>query len=518
MVTLTVDPNAETIPDFTSEEFRFPRQALLSGREDGTNELAIEILTNTWNAKQERRRALWEAEREEREASRREVQQRERGAERDQGVDEEIRHARNSRAQSPRVNKAPNLVAGKPVPEAIEYPPARFAIKKLVERDYIELSYFTPEGREEAARNESVASQEIFTIAKDDDMFALKPVVNFKAKVIEKWPVNMIEAMHAFFFHLTNHKLRNKGADGLRVLILYQARIRREWHRQIKNPPCDGIFDIGMIDGHTLRTLKDQVYDAKRSALLAEGKDPYLRHGIKNMNQSKKRNAAKSFFTSAQVPQPAVETVPTLPVWYALAATHTTSGTAQQESCGTENKRMSGGTAATAWSTQKAESYAPTGRNPEVVKTPCMITNMSALAVEREITALKAALSHNCFKFATPNNTKAWAHEIKKVGLEASFGNLVHELQEGFNAGISTMLETFAPYNWDSVDVTTELKKGDILAHTPDNRWRKYSVVFRPRPSALYPSPTNQIASTSYKTSPTHIRQVENETLSPSTV
>ncbi|KAG6881796.1 hypothetical protein C0993_012771 [Termitomyces sp. T159_Od127] len=294
MVTLMVDPNAETIPDFTSEEFRFTRQAVLAGREDGTNELAIEILTNTWNAERERRRALWEAEREEREASRREVQQRERQAERDQGVDEEIQHARNSRAQSPRVNEAPNLVAGKPVPEAIEYPPARFAIKKLVERDYIELSYFTPEGREEAARNGSMASQEIFTIAKDDDMFALKPVVNFKAKgkvtqdedltweqlciastnflehiVIEKWPVNMIEAMHAFFFHLTNHKLRNKGVDGLKVLILYQARIRREWHRQIKNPPRDGIFDIGMIDGRTLRTLKDQVYDAKRSALLA---------------------------------------------------------------------------------------------------------------------------------------------------------------------------------------------------------------------------------------------------------
>ncbi|KAG6883750.1 hypothetical protein C0993_004031 [Termitomyces sp. T159_Od127] len=273
MITLTVDPNAETIPDFTSEEFRFTREAVLAGREDGTNELAIEILSNTWNAERERRRGFWESEREEREANQREAQQRERGAERDQGVDEEIRHTRNSRAQSPRVNEAPDLVAGKPVPEAIEYLPACFAIKKLVEWDYIELSYFTPEGHEEAAKSEFMASQEIFTIAKDNNVFVLKPVANFKAKgkvtqdedltweqlciastnflkhiVIKKWPVNMMEAMHAFFFHLTNHKLCNEGVDDLKVLILYQARVRREWHCQIKNSPHNGIFNIGIRD------------------------------------------------------------------------------------------------------------------------------------------------------------------------------------------------------------------------------------------------------------------------------
>ncbi|KAG6867582.1 hypothetical protein C0993_000899 [Termitomyces sp. T159_Od127] len=43
-------------------------------------------------------------------------------------------------------------------------------------------SYFMLEGREEAARSESFASQEIVTLAKDDDVLALKPVVNFKAK------------------------------------------------------------------------------------------------------------------------------------------------------------------------------------------------------------------------------------------------------------------------------------------------------------------------------------------------
>lgn len=53
-----------------------------------------------------------------------------------------------------------------PVPEVIEYSPACFAIKKLRERKYIELSYFTPEGHAEAAKNELVLSSEIFMLAK----------------------------------------------------------------------------------------------------------------------------------------------------------------------------------------------------------------------------------------------------------------------------------------------------------------------------------------------------------------
>lgn len=80
----------------------------------------------------------------------------------------------------------------------------------------------------------------------------------------------MIDAMHAFFFHLTNHKLRNEGLNGLKVLILYQARVRRKWHRQIKNPPKAGIFDIGLIDDKVLRTLKDQIYDLKRSTIISD--------------------------------------------------------------------------------------------------------------------------------------------------------------------------------------------------------------------------------------------------------
>ncbi|KAG6884658.1 hypothetical protein C0992_005943 [Termitomyces sp. T32_za158] len=188
----------------------------------------------------------------------------------------------------------PKFVAGKPVQERIEYPPARFALKKLREREYIELCYFTPEMRNEAAKSESVSSNDIFTLTQEDNMVALKPASSFKAKtkvvqdedltwdqmsvasidflehiIQENWPRSMIDAMHTFFFRLTHHRLRTEGATGSRILLLYQARVRKEWHRQIRNPPKDGIFDIGIIDERLLRTLKDEVFDLRREATLA---------------------------------------------------------------------------------------------------------------------------------------------------------------------------------------------------------------------------------------------------------
>lgn len=93
---------------------------------------------------------------------------------------------------------------------------------------------------------------------------------NFLENIVQKrWPRNMINAMHTFFFHLTNHKLYNEGGNGLKMLMLYQACVRREWHQQIKNPPQAGIFNIGIINDRVLRILKDQVYDAKQNTTIA---------------------------------------------------------------------------------------------------------------------------------------------------------------------------------------------------------------------------------------------------------
>lgn len=90
---------------------------------------------------------------------------------------------RPSRDATPEeVKEGPKLVSGKAIPEVVDYPPARFAIKKLRERDYIELGYFTPEARMEASKTESVSSNDVFTLTQEESILALKPASNFRAK------------------------------------------------------------------------------------------------------------------------------------------------------------------------------------------------------------------------------------------------------------------------------------------------------------------------------------------------
>ncbi|KAG6896928.1 hypothetical protein C0992_005193 [Termitomyces sp. T32_za158] len=278
-----------------TEDFLVARLGVMHDRDGMTQEQAAEVLQGIWTRGWEARKITWEEERQEREADREEEEGggRERGRmNEEQNVDD-----RTMQSREPSIgveDDGPKFIAGKPVQERIEYPPARFALKKLKEREYIELCYFTPEMRNEAAKSESVSANDIFTLTQEDNMLALKPASNFKAKtkvvqdedlswdqmsvasidflehiIQENWPRSMIDAMHTFFFRLTHHRLRTEGATGNRVLLLYQARVRKEWHRQIKNPPKDGIFDVGVIDDRLLRTLKDEVFDQRREASLA---------------------------------------------------------------------------------------------------------------------------------------------------------------------------------------------------------------------------------------------------------
>ncbi|KAG6889803.1 hypothetical protein C0992_003992 [Termitomyces sp. T32_za158] len=299
MITITLDPQLETPPNFMAGEHKFTRQAVMHDRLGMSEERAAEILLERWTVEWEQRKIRWAEEAEEREDVAREEEMRreaeEERAGRSQTIDAESIHARPSRAASPNdKGDIPNIVVGKAIPQVIEYPPARFAIKKLREREYIELSYFTPEARLEAAKTESVSSNDVFTLTQEDSLLSLRPVSNFRSKtkmiqdedltweqlsvasicflehiVQEKWPSVMVDVMHSFFFRLTHHKLRNEGAEGNQVLLMYQARARREWHRQLKNPPKDGIFDIGLIDDGYLRSLKDQLYDSKRKLIMA---------------------------------------------------------------------------------------------------------------------------------------------------------------------------------------------------------------------------------------------------------
>ncbi|KAG6867412.1 hypothetical protein C0993_003097 [Termitomyces sp. T159_Od127] len=152
----------------------------MHGRDAMSNEQAAVILLQIWNTKKEERRATWEREREEREREARE-QRREDSRENSPGRNAEEVTLPLKGGSPAAENLGPKFVSGKLVQERIKYPPASFAMKKLKEREYIELSYFTPEAWAEVVKLESAASLDRFTLTQEDITLSLKPATGKRA-------------------------------------------------------------------------------------------------------------------------------------------------------------------------------------------------------------------------------------------------------------------------------------------------------------------------------------------------
>ena len=171
--------------------------------------------------------------------------------------------------------------------------PSRFAMHKLQERDYIELSYFTAEGREEASRSDHAVAEEAFAFSKINDVVALRPIAAYKAssKVIPDdqltwtqmtgaktnllncmdetgWLSEYIEALAAFFMNIENHRrLQDEGGEA--ITLAYQAQVRRDWHRALKDPSGAEAFDISIINEMLLDSLATKLAEIRNRSLTA---------------------------------------------------------------------------------------------------------------------------------------------------------------------------------------------------------------------------------------------------------
>ncbi|KAF8805167.1 hypothetical protein BYT27DRAFT_7297279 [Phlegmacium glaucopus] len=136
--------------------------------------------------------------------------------------------------------------------------PAQYALKKIEDFEFVELWYLTPEGCSDAMQLQLTQNDDTFGLAKIDNMVALKSVLSLKASknVIPdnelsfrqmsmaknafiplmtkyQWSEKAINAFAQFFTQLELHPYRQRDF-GEQALITYQARVRREWHDQLK--------------------------------------------------------------------------------------------------------------------------------------------------------------------------------------------------------------------------------------------------------------------------------------------
>ncbi|KAF7348033.1 Reverse transcriptase/ribonuclease H [Mycena sanguinolenta] len=285
MEILTVDPNLQFCPDFTSSDYDDIRQNIAAnGALDDAG--AAEKLRTAWTSSNTAKKLVWDQQ-----------------VQRDRDAADAIRQAREQEAENLRLaaekeaeterkeaeKKKPKLADfddNRGVGDRITIRPSPFAVKKLDEFSYIELYYFTPEGCTDAADQQRAVAEEGFALSRTDDALALRPISSFKASrnVIKdvdltwrqmemganglleqmtrsKWPTRHTASVATFFYTLTRHPSRELD-HGESILLIYQARARREWHDSLKK---DTGFNLALFNDNLLRSISDEYWNKLRA-------------------------------------------------------------------------------------------------------------------------------------------------------------------------------------------------------------------------------------------------------------
>ncbi|KAF8902742.1 hypothetical protein CPB84DRAFT_1746483 [Gymnopilus junonius] len=169
MPRITVNPNLVEAPDFTLEVYAIARNVITTQLNITAVE-AAERLKEAWTADNDVKKLAWD---EQELADCEEAAQR--AQEEDQQRNEELQRNEQNETREPK-KKKPKLnsfIANCPIATAIKLHPSCFALHKLKEREYIELSYFTPDGCAEAANNDHAVAEEAFTFSKVNDLISL---------------------------------------------------------------------------------------------------------------------------------------------------------------------------------------------------------------------------------------------------------------------------------------------------------------------------------------------------------
>ncbi|KAF8806828.1 hypothetical protein BYT27DRAFT_7242549 [Phlegmacium glaucopus] len=181
--------------------------------------------------------------------------------------------------------------------------PAQYALRRIEEFEYVELWYLTPEGCADATQHQFTQNDDTFGLTKVDDMVTLKSVSSLKASrnVVPdsdlsfrqmsmaknafiplmtkyQWSDKAINAFAQFFTQLELHPYRQRDF-GERALILYQARVRREWHDQLK---LGSAFNIGIINEDLLQSVYKEILD-KTQLLSLNEVSPLLPFPLRNV-------------------------------------------------------------------------------------------------------------------------------------------------------------------------------------------------------------------------------------------
>ena len=275
------DPTNVPCPDFAGAAYAAVRQAM-SANGQITNEQAAEQLTAAWNQTHAQDVENWNLQVQADIAEQEELTRLAEEEEARRRADDEREKEEERKEQEKKRPKINDFDETKMVADHVMPRPSQFAIGKLKSFSYIELWYFTDEGCAEAQVSSRAQSDDAYGLTKVDDLVALKPVASVKASrnVIQDadltwrqmnvgkntmlrfmdlcdWPQKHVQSLAHFYFNIELEPMRSHP-NGEKVLIAYQARVRRQWHDDLSR----GLgFNIAPINQKLLSTVAEEVWD-----------------------------------------------------------------------------------------------------------------------------------------------------------------------------------------------------------------------------------------------------------------
>ena len=282
------DPHLELIPDHAGPHYNALREALVQN--GMTPEQAIQALDDSWTQNHAARIQAWDQQVENDAAAAAALAQQ--GQQQEQQAPLEPPLQGEERAEGEKKKpKMKDFDKATTVGNYIAPRPAQYALRRVEDFDYVELWYFTPEGCSDATQLQLTLHDDTFGLTKVDDVVALKSISSLKAsrnvvpdaelsfrqvsmakntfiQLMTKyqWSEKAINAFAQLFTQLELHPLRQREF-GERALITYQARVRREWHDQLK---LGSAFNIGILNEDLLQTIYRELLDKAQLRSLSE--------------------------------------------------------------------------------------------------------------------------------------------------------------------------------------------------------------------------------------------------------
>ncbi|KAG0692213.1 hypothetical protein DFH29DRAFT_861058 [Suillus ampliporus] len=290
MARIASDPALDIQPDFASPMFEALRDRIISGTQTMHQEVAADLAA-AWQNDHDLRTTAWvaqanedahlaakatQAEREHAEQERTHLEQE---------AEAELRKAEKKK---PKIN---DFKSGTAIGDTLTPRPSQYAIHKLKSFKYVELWYLSLDGCKETSDEAKSSADDTFGLTRVDDFIALKPVASFKAsrKAIQdhslewrqfdlaknsfllyinklNWPEKHQRALTMFFMNIVAHPSWSEPF-GERALLLYAARIRRDWHDSLV---LDNAFDISIFNLLLLKNLTEEVWNKSRLESLTE--------------------------------------------------------------------------------------------------------------------------------------------------------------------------------------------------------------------------------------------------------